>query len=166
VREFVKSSGHADRYSNLKVNYVDHHNPDLILFDAEGQELHRIDLTRLSSTGSMHRLMLLLGLREICQDANSSCESWSSAGECERNAAFMHSTCRKSCRLCSDGATVVDEVLCRDLGERRDCEYWSTMGECQSNPTFMREQCARSCRFCEVSVAEESDDDDEFKDEL
>ena len=53
-----RDSGHADRYApKLTVNYVNHHNPDLILFDSEGDELQRIDLTRLRTTQNIHKLI-------------------------------------------------------------------------------------------------------------
>jgi len=60
---------HVERYRNLEVKWIDHHNPDLVLFDAAEQEMQRIDLTRLTSIASMHKLMVLLGLDEICADA-------------------------------------------------------------------------------------------------
>ena len=64
----MRDSGHVDRYKNLRVKYIDHHNPDLVLLDKHGQETHRVDLTRLSSTHSIHKLCQLLGLKEICRD--------------------------------------------------------------------------------------------------
>lgn len=163
----MRSPSHVARYSNLEVKYIDHHNPDLVLLDAAEQEVHRIDLTRLSSTASMHKLMTLLGLEEICRDENGSCGSWASSGECERNPSFMLSECRRSCRHCGESAKVVDGVPCRDSASAHDCEYWSTMGECSANPTFMKEQCARSCGHCtEEEPSNVSDDDDDVKDEL
>ena len=52
MASFVRDAGHADRYVKLSVNYVDHHNPDLILFDADDDEVQRIDLTRLKTASS------------------------------------------------------------------------------------------------------------------
>jgi len=158
----VRNPAHVQRYSNLVVQWIDHHNPDLILFDTDGQELNRIDMTRLSSTAAMHKLMVLLGMNELCQDDHSSCESWAGSGECLNNPVFMKDSCRKSCGSCSENATVVDSSQaggCRDVGLRRDCEYWSTMGECTGNEGWMREKCARACGFC-------SDGAEEPKDEL
>eukprot|EP00966_Prymnesium_polylepis_P291602 6735010-Prymnesium_polylepis.1 len=97
LAQFVRDDGQADRYAKVRINYVDHHNPDLILFDDKENELNRIDLTRLRTSESMHKLMVLLGLREICRNANPSCADWAAQGECERNAAFMSASCRKSC---------------------------------------------------------------------
>jgi len=157
----VRSPQHVARYSNLRVQYIDHHNPDLVLLDKSGAEIHRIDLTRLSTTRSMHKLMVLLGLSEVCQDANPACAAWSSAGECDRNPEFMTDQCRRSCKACGEGATEVDVSLCRDIGSEHDCQYWSTMGECEANPSFMRTQCPKACGFCSTASATE-----ESKDEL
>lgn len=163
----MRSDHHVSRYSNLEVKYIDHHNPDLILLDEQGGELHRIDLTRLSSTASMHKLMLLLGLQEVCQDSTTACTAWMESGECARNPVYMNQACRRACGQCSEGAHMA-EPGCSDAAGRRDCEYWSTMGECTSNPSYMSEQCARSCGFCTVSqpAVNEMDDEDEMKDEL
>jgi len=154
----VRNPLHVARYGNLEVKWIDHHNPDLVLFDSSNSEVHRVDMTRLTSTASMHKLMVLLGLTEVCHDANSSCETWAANGECARNPVFMKESCRKSCKSCPEGSKVVNEPLCRDVGNWKDCEYWSTMGECSNNENWMREQCARSCGFCS--------NDDEPKDEL
>ena len=128
----MRTPSHVARYSNLEVKYIDHHNPDLVLLDAAEQEVHRIDLTRLSSTSSMHKLMTLLGLEEICRDENGSCRSWAAAGECERNPSFMLTDCRRSCRHCGESAKVDDRVPCRDSATRSDCEYWCASALCWS----------------------------------
>lgn len=36
-----------------------------------------------------------------CVDAHDNCPDWSAMGECEKNQAYMHEYCRKSCQLCS-----------------------------------------------------------------
>ena len=115
----MRDDGQADRYTNLKVRYVDHHNPDLILFDKASKETHRIDLTRLSSRESLHKLMVLLGLKEKCGDQNGGCPDWAKQGECANNPEFMGVKCRKYCNLCSEGARVVHEVPCKDTAEAR-----------------------------------------------
>ena len=58
----MRDRAHVERYTNLKVKYIDHHNPDLVLLAKDGSETHRVDLTRLSSTHSIHKLCQLLGL--------------------------------------------------------------------------------------------------------
>merc|ERR1712117_145012 len=40
-----------------------------------------------------------------CTDDNQDCEYWASLGECESNPSYMLETCRKSCGVCSSGAT-------------------------------------------------------------
>jgi len=144
----VREDGQADRYSNLRINYVDHHNPDLILFDERNNELHRIDLTRLRTLESMHKLMVLLGLREICRDVNPTCAEWAASGECENNYVYMTHACRKACNVCGVNATTEDVPACRDVSLEHDCQYWSTMGQCDENPGFMRVNCAKSCGIC------------------
>ena len=158
LAHFVREDGQADRYADLNINYVNHHNPDLILFDKQNTELHRIDLTRLRTSESMHKLMLLLGLKELCQNTNPSCEDWAASGECGNNPAFMSASCRKSCGLCGENATMVEEAKCRDLSPAHDCQYWSTMGQCTENVEFMRANCAKSCGVCGAAAAEEEPD--------
>ena len=151
----MRDSGHVDRYKNLRVKYIDHHNPDLVLLDKHGQETHRVDLTRLSSTHSIHKLCQLLGLKEICRDENGDCRKWASSGECERNPDFMSVSCRHACGHCSttgDKPAAAPEAACRDLNEA-ECPYWFTMGECESNPAWMQEQCRRSCGLCPAEEA-------------
>lgn len=89
------------RYPGLSVNYVDHHNPDLLLFDDAGEEMSRIDLTRLKTTANMHKLLSLLGVREVCTDDNADCASWASSGQCDLNPSYMYASCRKSCGKCT-----------------------------------------------------------------
>ena len=38
-----------------------------------------------------------------CRDADANCGSWASAGECDKNPAFMHSSCPVSCMSCPEG---------------------------------------------------------------
>jgi hypothetical protein len=149
LARFVREDGQADRYQGLKINYVDHHNPDLMLFDEQGNELHRIDLTRLQTTDSMHKLMAMYGLKEICRDANPSCREWATSGECDANPVFMKSSCRVSCGLCSANATIDESAPCKDVSPASDCQYWSTMGQCDENQDFMHSNCAKSCGVCE-----------------
>ena len=81
----MRDTGHADRYSKLTVTYMHHHNPDLFLFDADGEEMHRIDLTRLRTTANIHKLCRMLGMKESCHDLNPSCPDWSAQKQCEAN---------------------------------------------------------------------------------
>ena len=164
MRAFVKEPGHADRYGNLEIRYINHHNPDVVLLDREGREVQRIDLTRLSSTESMHKLMLLLGLREDCRDGNLGCADWARKGECDTNPAYMHVSCRKACRACTENATADGDGgqaggrPCANASPEHDCAYWATTGECESNAKYMHEACRRSCGQCDggIKCADES----------
>ena len=134
----MRDSGHVDRYKNLRVKYIDHHNPDLVLLDKHGQETHRVDLTRLSSTHSIHKLCQLLGLEEICRDENRECKTWAGNGECERNKDYMSVSCRNSCNLCGASAEVA-EPACKTPTRRsaRTGRPWAsaspTRGGCKSS---------------------------------
>ncbi|CAN6440373.1 unnamed protein product [Victoria cruziana] len=37
---------------------------------------------------------------EGCLDENQHCSLWAAAGECEKNPAYMHHSCKKSCNKC------------------------------------------------------------------
>jgi len=62
ARRFIKEPGHADTYKGLKVNFIPHHNPDLVFFDQHGQELERLDLGRFTSD-QIHDLMQQKGFQ-------------------------------------------------------------------------------------------------------
>ena len=167
----MRDKGQADRYTQLKVQYIDHHNPDLFLFDADGEEMQRIDLTRLRTLNNIHKMMRMLGMRETCRDLDTQCGGWAKSGQCDLNPAFMLESCRKSCGQCEQGDATADGAEgppCVNTAAEHDCEYWSTMGECTANEGFMRTQCARSCGVCKVRErAEPSDEDldDEYSDD-
>ena len=40
-----------------------------------------------------------------CSDENELCPSWAAIGECQRNSAYMHVECRKSCGFCKGGGS-------------------------------------------------------------
>lgn len=166
----MRDAGHADRYPQLRVNYVNHHNPDLILFDDENEEVQRIDLTRVKTTRNIHKLLGMLGMRETCRDLNAQCAEWRRSGQCDANPNFMLANCRKSCGACSEQAQVDDSMPCTNTSPDHDCEYWSTMGECERNEAFMLKACARACGVCVAHEDRPIEPDDEFdelgKDEL
>lgn len=56
VRRFIKEPGHADTYKGLKVNFIPHHNPDLVFFNQHGEEIERLDLGRYTCD-QIHKLM-------------------------------------------------------------------------------------------------------------
>lgn len=45
--------------------------------------------------------LLLLGKGGECADDDGSCAEWAAQGECDANADFMHTACRRSCKLCA-----------------------------------------------------------------
>jgi len=62
VRRFIKEPGHADTYRGLKVNFIPHHNPDLVFFNVHGEEVERLDLGRFN-LDQIHALMQEKGFR-------------------------------------------------------------------------------------------------------
>jgi len=167
VASFVRESTHHGRYRGLSIVYIDHHNPDLVLLDAAGEELQSIDLTRLQTTSNIHKLLAMLGMPETCHDENPSCSVWKNKGECASNPSFMLQSCRLSCGVCDEKDSSKPSEQCTNNAADHDCEYWSTMGECTANEGFMKTACARSCGICTVDdfrAGEEDDFDD--KDEL
>ena len=187
----MRDSGQSDRYKQLSINYVDHHNPDLIVFDSDGEEVQRIDMTRIKTLSNLHKLCRLLGLRESCHNLNPSCDEWAAADQCNLKCAdshrlpparlcrlnffsahlvcvslpspaYMLEQCRKSCKACAEDSALDDgEAPCVNTSPEHDCEYWSTMGECTANEAFMRTACTRSCGFCVVKEHAVPSDDDD-----
>ena len=43
------------------------------------------------------------GEKEVCKEENDNCCSWAAQSECEKNPAFMLSSCQRSCNLCGGG---------------------------------------------------------------
>jgi len=132
----VRDSGHADRYPQMKVKYIDHHNPDLFLFDKDGEEMQRIDLTRLRTLQNIHKLCQMLGLRESCRDEHANCADWQQSGQCDMNPSFMHQSCRRACGLCKESGNETT-TLCRNSAEDSECEF----GVPWANATATRRSC-------------------------
>jgi len=162
----VRDTGQADRYAGLKINYINHHNPDLVLFDDSDEEVQRIDLTRIRTLANIHKLLSLLGMKESCRDLNTQCSEWQRSGQCSANPGFMLQNCRLSCGECNENAAIDTSVHCANSSPDSDCEYWSTTGECSKNPGFMNTACKRSCGLCQFEKLDDDDEGDEFKDEL
>jgi len=53
--------------------------------------------------------------QDSCEDEHEGCSAWAGAGECEKNAGFMRSTCPKSCNTCPPP---LDEKLMQLSDER------------------------------------------------
>jgi len=62
ARRFIKEPGHADTYLGLKVNFIPHHNPDLVFFNEHGEEKERLDLGTYSLQ-QIHDLMAEKGFQ-------------------------------------------------------------------------------------------------------
>ncbi|XP_065574210.1 zinc metalloproteinase nas-15-like isoform X2 [Artemia franciscana] len=73
-----------------------------------------------------------------CIDTNKYCSYWASAGECDKNSAWMSVNCRKSCNECDKECTDVNVY----------CERWAQRGECSRNPAYMDIYCPKSCEAC------------------
>ena len=99
-----------------------------------------------------------------CQDNDSSCQDWARSGECERNAAFMNTSCARACNLC-EGLSLSrlttswkpkPGVSCEDRSSF--CGQWAAVGECDSNPNYMRTQCPVTCHLCQSAKCHDEDE--------
>lgn len=63
MRRFVLGSGNADSYVGLRINFIPHHSPVLVLLDDNGGDKEEIDLSPLSFTG-LQDLMREHGFRK------------------------------------------------------------------------------------------------------
>ncbi|KAL3895621.1 MAG: hypothetical protein SGPRY_013468, partial [Prymnesium sp.] len=84
----------------------------------------------------------------ICSDEQLDCRMWASEGECNSNAKYMATSCRKSCGLCGAGGVAVVEASVECTDRHKDCEGWARQGGCTTNSGFMRNECAASCGAC------------------
>ena len=50
-------------------------------------------------------LQTQLDMSKDCADENKNCEKWAEEGECQKNPAYMSSSCRRSCKTCEDEIT-------------------------------------------------------------
>ena len=60
MKRFLKEPGNADSYEALTIKWIRGRNPDLYLYDDEGEVIETIDLSPLS-TKAIHQLMLEKG---------------------------------------------------------------------------------------------------------
>jgi hypothetical protein len=70
------------------------------------------------------------------------CARWAKIGECEKNRAFMESSCRASCMVC-------ESADCHD--DHSNCGQWAGAGECSHNSDFMLKSCRYACRVCGIN---------------
>jgi prolyl 4-hydroxylase len=46
-----------------------------------------------------------------CEDEDGNCRSWANLGECSKNPGFMHTQCRKSCKVCDPAKTNTGVII-------------------------------------------------------
>lgn len=51
VRRFIKEPGNANMYIGIRINYIPHHHPFLIMLKDDGSEAEKIDLAELDFKG-------------------------------------------------------------------------------------------------------------------
>ena len=76
-----------------------------------------------------------------CNDTDTSCGAWATAGECEENPDSMLRLCPTSCGLCTPE--------CKDID--KECPGWGAAGECNTNPEFMIRTCPVTCEACKAT---------------
>ena len=100
--------------------------------------------------------------QENATDANANCAAWAASGECEKNPAYMATSCALSCQLLKvrgnngwflSGGTATalaqpEAAVSADvpMDESPDCGAWAAAGECTKNPSFMATSCSVSCQ--------------------
>lgn len=61
MRRFILGKGNADSYAGLRLNFVPHHSPVLIMYDEQGEEGEHVDIAGYSFT-ELHEKLEGLGL--------------------------------------------------------------------------------------------------------
>lgn len=70
MKRFLKKSGHADLYPDLKVNFIFGRNPTLTIYSDEGAVLDTIDLAPLT-TDAIHALLASKGFQKRAVESSS-----------------------------------------------------------------------------------------------
>ncbi|XP_060070634.1 zinc metalloproteinase nas-14-like [Ylistrum balloti] len=82
------------------------------------------------------------------------CNVWATQGECQNNADFMNSRCRKACRVCGPTAPIGgDGAECIDLFDIGACTKWKANGDCIVNEEWMRQYCNSTCGLCDRNAS-------------
>ena len=128
LRDFLQVSGGVDLYKNLRVKYTQGAEPTL---NVEGRS---IDLRPyIETTETIHQfLQVEQFVTQDLRDGHKDCPDWAFKGSCYTNAAYMLTTCPKSCNDINP-----------DM--HNECFMWANRGECVSNAVFMAEFCSTSC---------------------
>jgi len=75
-----------------------------------------------------------------CADKNTKCAAWAKIGECSKNPAYMHVSCKKSCNKCKTSKNCTNN--------NQYCDDWASKGECKKNPAYMLVSCKKACKGC------------------
>jgi hypothetical protein len=59
-----------------------------------------------------------------CVDDHDQCDDWARKGECDRNAEFMATSCRRSCELCKTLIQVSTIAVVPSVCEGTCCLQW------------------------------------------
>lgn len=62
VKKFVIDAGNADSYIGLRINFIPHHSPVLIMLDENGGEEYQIDIAEYSFDG-LHEFLQEKGFK-------------------------------------------------------------------------------------------------------
>jgi len=74
VKRFLKTSGHADAYENLKVTFVPGHSPTLYLKNDDGSDLDSIDISGMT-TDQLHKFFVSKGFERKAQGVTPGAEN-------------------------------------------------------------------------------------------
>lgn len=66
----------------------------------QGGDVVFYGFSRMLAAYQLVLIRFLVSCRNGCTDTEEHCEHWASAGECEKNAAFMKGACQASCGVC------------------------------------------------------------------
>lgn len=86
-----------------------------------------------------------------CEDISTSrCETWKTAGQCEKSQYYMRTNCPKTCGHCETSSettrTAPQRSQCTD--KNKYCSLWARSKRCDLYEGYMRRNCALSCGHC------------------
>ena len=84
-----------------------------------------------------------------CTDSSPACAQWAASFQCEENADYMLSECRRSCGVCGAARSPPTSRWANCADTSSFCGEWAAVGECDSNPNYMRANCRVTCALCQ-----------------
>ena len=84
-----------------------------------------------------------------CDDSSPACAQWAASFQCEENADYMLSECRRSCGVCGAARSPPTSRWANCADTSSFCGEWAAVGECDSNPNYMRANCRVTCALCQ-----------------